>query len=98
MEYLNSVLLIPHCEYRVDEEVESRTSTQYPVMSGSTNGISSVKGGVQVMEGADEHGSGVIPSEPTTDNAPVYTTLLKHGLKFPSRGPQAIYNEGPCFD
>ena len=72
VENLNSVLLIPHCEYRSDEEVESMTSTQYPVMSGSTPRISSVNGGVQVRERVDEHGSGsgVIPSEPTTDNAP----------------------------
>ena len=46
------------------------TSTQYPVMSGSTPGISSVKGGVQVRVRVEEHGSGVIRSEPTTDSAP----------------------------
>ena len=47
------------------------TSTQYPIMSGSTPGISSVKGGVQVRESVEEHGSGFNWSEPTTDNAPV---------------------------
>ena len=31
------------------------TSTQYPVMSGSSDGISSVKGGVQVRERVVEH-------------------------------------------
>ena len=46
-------------------------STQYPVMSGSTPGISSVKGGVQVRERVDEHGLEFICSEPTTANAPV---------------------------
>ena len=57
VKYLNSVLLIPHCEYRDDEEVESRTSTQYPVISGSSDGISSVKGGVQVRKRVEWHGS-----------------------------------------
>ena len=72
MEYLNSVLLIPHCEYRTNEEVESMMSTQYPLMSGSTHGISSVKGGIQVRERVEEHRSGVNCSEPTTDSAPEY--------------------------
>ena len=51
------------------------TSTQYPVMSGSTPGISSVKGGVQVRERVEEHGSGVTRSEPTTDSAPVQYSI-----------------------
>ena len=69
MVYLNSVLLIPHCEYRSDEEVKSMTSTQYPVMSGSSDRISSVKGGVQVR--MMEQGSVVICTELTADKVPV---------------------------
>ena len=41
--------------------------------------VSSVKGGVQVRERVEEHGSGVIRSEPTIDNAHVnikYTLLV----------------------
>ena len=49
MEILNPVTVIPHSESTVDEEVEFTTSTQY-VISGSTSGISRVKGAVQVRE------------------------------------------------
>ena len=45
MEKLNPVTVIP----TIDEEVEFTTSTQY-VISGSTLGISRVKGDVQVRE------------------------------------------------
>ena len=46
---MNIVVLIPHSECSVSEEVELITSTQY-VMSGSTPVISRVKGGSQVRE------------------------------------------------
>ena len=59
------------------------TSTQYPVMSGSILGISSVKGGVQVRERVEEHGSGVITSEPTTDSAPVQYSSSDTGQPAP---------------
>ena len=45
------------------------TSTQYPVMSGSSDRISSVKGGVQVR--MMEQGSVVICTELTADKVPV---------------------------
>ena len=46
---MNIVVLIPHSECSVTEEVELITSTQY-MMSGSTPDISRVKGGSQVRE------------------------------------------------
>ena len=49
MEKLNLVIVIPHSESTVDEEVEFTTSTQY-VISVSTLDISRVKGAVQVRE------------------------------------------------
>ena len=49
MEKLNSVIVIPHSESTIDEEVEFTTSTQY-VISGSTLDISRVKGALQVRE------------------------------------------------
>ena len=49
MEKLNPVTVISHSESTVDEEVEFITSTQY-VISGSTLGISRVKGAVQVRK------------------------------------------------
>ena len=49
MEKLNLVIVIPHSESTLDEEVEFITSTQY-VISGSTLDISRVKGAVQVRE------------------------------------------------
>ena len=49
MEKLNPVTVIPHSESTIDEEVEFTTSTQY-VISGSTLGISRVKGAVHVRK------------------------------------------------
>ena len=49
MEKLNPVTVIPHSESIVDEEVEFTIATQY-VISGSTSGISRVKGAVHVRE------------------------------------------------
>jgi hypothetical protein len=48
-------------------------STQYPIMSGSTRVISSVKGGVQVRVMVGEHNSTVAFSEPTAERVPVKT-------------------------
>ena len=46
------------------------TSTQYPVMSGSTRAISSVKGGVQVREMVLVEASLYIPNDPTAERRP----------------------------
>ena len=43
-------MLIPQCEFRVDEEVVLVMVMQYPAMSGSTPDISRVNGDVQLMK------------------------------------------------
>ena len=46
------------------------TSTQYPVMSGSTSAISSVKGGVQVREMVLVEALLYVPNDPTAERRP----------------------------
>ena len=65
---MNIVVLIPHSECSVTEEVELTTSTQY-VMSGSTPVISRVKGGSQVRERVEFEV--VMFSEPTAERRPI---------------------------
>ena len=62
------VVLIPHSECNVTEEVELITSTQY-VMSGSTPVISRVKGGSQVRERVESEA--VMFNEPTAERRPI---------------------------
>ncbi len=57
--------MILHWESITNEEVELTTPTQYPVMSGSTRGMSREKGGVQVREMMESSGIGVAVREPT---------------------------------
>ena len=68
MEKLNPVTVIPHSESTLDEEVEFTTSTQY-VISGSTSGISRVKGAVQVREMSVSTRS--IDKDPTAASRPI---------------------------
>ena len=67
MEKMNSVTVIPHLESTIDEEVEFTTSTQY-VISGSTLGISRVKGAVQVRKMLVS--VKLTDGDPTADNKP----------------------------
>ncbi len=61
--------MIPHWESITNEEVELTTPTQY-VMSGSTLGISSEKGGVQVRKMMESSRIGVAVREPTAGRRP----------------------------
>ena len=73
MEKLNSVPAISHSESTIDEEVEFTTSTQY-VISGSTLGISRLKGAVQVREMSVS--TRWTSGDPTAESSPVIRELI----------------------
>ena len=74
MEKLNPVTLISHSESTIDKEVEFTTSTQY-VISGSTSGMSRVKGAVQVRKMSVS--AILISGDPTADSRPVNYIINK---------------------
>ena len=71
-----------HSECSVTEDVELTTSTQYPVMSGSTLVISRVKGGSQVRERVESEA--VMLSESAAESRPIYTERSCHNTRLMS--------------
>ena len=73
------------------------TSTQYPVMSGSTPVISSVKGGVQLREIVPVEALLYIPNDPTAERRPTWhqkhalSHRLKEGASFYARHKNGYY-------